>query len=88
MFIPFYMVMFPFLVIVAYYQRGTHAHLNAPNSVVMAAAVQLLPGWMRRRRGGRFTRRPAGAGRHQPRHWSRWRRATRSAMCRSKSSAA
>jgi solute:Na+ symporter, SSS family len=46
MFMPLYMVMFPFLVIVAYYQLGTHAHLNAPNGAFMAAAVQLLPGWM------------------------------------------
>ncbi|HVE22359.1 MAG TPA: sodium:solute symporter family protein [Acidocella sp.] len=46
MFMPLYMVMFPFLVIVAYYQLGTHAHLSAPNGAFMAAAVQLLPGWM------------------------------------------
>jgi solute:Na+ symporter, SSS family len=45
LFMPLYMVMFPFLVVVAYYQLGTHAHLSAPNSAFMAAAVQLLPGW-------------------------------------------
>ena len=46
LFMPLYMVMFPFLVVVAYYQLGTHAHLSAPNSAFMAAAVQLLPGWV------------------------------------------
>ena len=46
MFMPLYMVMFPFLVVVAYYQLGAHAHLSAPNGAFMAAAVQLLPGWV------------------------------------------
>jgi solute:Na+ symporter, SSS family len=46
MFMPLYMMMFPFLVVVAYYQLGTHAHLSSPNGAFMAAAVQLLPGWV------------------------------------------
>ncbi len=46
MFMPLYMVMFPFLVVVAYYQLGTHVHLSSPNGAFMAAAVQLLPGWV------------------------------------------
>jgi SSS family solute:Na+ symporter len=46
MFMPLYMVMFPFLVVVAYYQLGMHAHLNAPNDAFIAAAVHLLPGWV------------------------------------------
>ena len=46
MFMPLYMVMFPFLVVVAYYQLGTHVHLSSPNGAFMAAALQLLPGWV------------------------------------------
>ncbi len=45
MFMPLYMMMFPFLVVVAYYQLGTHAHLSSSNGAFMAAALQLLPGW-------------------------------------------
>jgi solute:Na+ symporter, SSS family len=45
MFMPLYMMMFPFLVVVAYYQLGVHAHLHAPNQAFMAAAVSLLPPW-------------------------------------------
>jgi solute:Na+ symporter, SSS family len=46
MFMPLYMMMFPFLVVVAYYQLGLHEHLNTPNGAFMAVAVRLLPGWM------------------------------------------
>ena len=46
MFMPLYMMMFPFLVVVAYYQLGTHAHLSSPNGAFMAAATHLLPGWV------------------------------------------
>jgi SSS family solute:Na+ symporter len=46
MFMPLYMMMFPFLVIVAYYQLGLHTHLNAPSGAFMAVAVQLLPHWV------------------------------------------
>jgi solute:Na+ symporter, SSS family len=46
MFMPLYMVMFPFLVVVAYYQLGTHEHLHSANGAFMAAALQLLPRWV------------------------------------------
>jgi solute:Na+ symporter, SSS family len=45
-FMPVYMLMFPFLVVVAYYQLGQHTHLPAANQAFMAAAVHLLPGWV------------------------------------------
>jgi hypothetical protein len=45
-FMPLYMFMFPFLVIVAYYQIGEHTHLHVANDAFMAAAVDLLPGWV------------------------------------------
>ena len=46
MFMPLYMLIFPFLVVVAYYQLGLHAHLNAPNGAFMAVAMHLLPPWV------------------------------------------
>jgi SSS family solute:Na+ symporter len=45
-FMPLYMMMFPFLVVVAYYQLGTHVHLSGANGAFMAAATQLLPRWV------------------------------------------
>jgi solute:Na+ symporter, SSS family len=45
MFMPLYMMMFPFLVVVAYYQLGLHEHLHAPNQAFMAVAAHLLPSW-------------------------------------------
>ncbi len=45
-FMPLYMMMFPFLVVVGYYLLGTHAHLSSPNGAFMAAATHLLPGWV------------------------------------------
>jgi solute:Na+ symporter, SSS family len=45
-FMPLYMFMFPFLVIVADYQIGQHTHLDVANDAFMAAAVELLPGWV------------------------------------------
>jgi SSS family solute:Na+ symporter len=46
MFMPLYMVMFPFLVVIAYFELGTHQHLGSPNGAFMAAAVALLPNWV------------------------------------------
>jgi SSS family solute:Na+ symporter len=45
-FMPLYMLMYPFLVVAAYYEIGSHAHLAAANQAFMAAAVHLLPGWL------------------------------------------
>jgi solute:Na+ symporter, SSS family len=44
-FMPLYMMMFPFLVVVAYYQLGQHTHLAVANGAFITAAVHLLPGW-------------------------------------------
>jgi solute:Na+ symporter, SSS family len=45
MFMPLYMMMFPFLVVVAYYLLGTHAAVHSANGAFMVAALQLLPHW-------------------------------------------
>ena len=43
---PLYMLMYPFLVVAAYYALGQSFHLATPNSALMAAAVSLLPNWL------------------------------------------
>ncbi|HEX7390820.1 MAG TPA: sodium:solute symporter family protein, partial [Acidiphilium sp.] len=45
-FMPLYMLMYPFLVIAAYYALDQHFHLASPNQAFMAAAVNLLPDWL------------------------------------------
>ncbi len=42
---PLYMLMFPFLVAVAYFARSHALRLASPNDVFLAAARALLPGW-------------------------------------------
>ena len=42
---PLYMVLFPFLVAVAYFGQAHHLKLSAPNDVFLAVARALLPGW-------------------------------------------
>ncbi|HQT86520.1 MAG: sodium:solute symporter [Acidiphilium sp. 37-64-53] len=46
MFMPLYMLMYPFLVVTSYYALSQHTHLAAPNQAFMAVAVSLLPGWV------------------------------------------
>ncbi len=43
---PLYMLMFPFLVVAAYYSLDHAPGLHSPNEALMAAVVQLLPGWL------------------------------------------
>ncbi|QBR01037.1 sodium:solute symporter family protein [Paraburkholderia pallida] len=43
---PLYMVMYPFLVIAAYYAISANLKLASPNDAFFAAAVHLLPGWL------------------------------------------
>ena len=43
---PLYMLMFPFLVVAAYYSLSHTVGLHSANEAFMAAAVQLLPGWL------------------------------------------
>jgi SSS family solute:Na+ symporter len=45
-FMPLYMLMYPFLVVAAYYSLGQHFKLASPNQAFMAAAVNLLPHWL------------------------------------------
>jgi SSS family solute:Na+ symporter len=45
-FMPLYMLMYPFLVVAAYYELAQPTHLAAANEAFMAAAVHLLPGWL------------------------------------------
>ncbi len=42
---PLYMLMFPFLVVVAYFARSHALPLASPNDVFLAVARALLPGW-------------------------------------------
>ncbi len=42
---PLYMLMFPFLVVVAYFARSHGLRLASPNDVFLAVARALLPGW-------------------------------------------
>ena len=43
---PLYMLMFPFLVVAAYYSVSHATGLRSANEAFMAAAVQLLPAWL------------------------------------------
>ena len=43
---PLYMMMFPFLLAVAYFSLDHRLHLSSPNDVFPAVARLLLPGWM------------------------------------------
>ena len=43
---PVYMLMFPFLVLAAYFSLGHAAGLHSPNEAFMATVVQLLPSWL------------------------------------------
>ena len=43
---PLYMLMYPFLVIAAYYSLAQALQLSSPNQAFMAAAVHLLPDWL------------------------------------------
>jgi len=43
---PLYMLMYPFLVVAAYYSLAQALHLASPNDAFMAAAVHLLPDWL------------------------------------------
>lgn len=43
---PLYMLMYPFLVVAAYFSLGQHFKLASPNQAFMAAAVNLLPNWL------------------------------------------
>lgn len=45
-FMPLYMLMYPFLVVAAYYSLGQNFHLSSPNQAFMATAVALLPHWL------------------------------------------
>lgn len=45
MFMPLYMLMFPFVILVAYYAVSS-THLSSPTGAFMAAATDVLPGWM------------------------------------------
>ncbi len=45
-FMPLYMLMYPFLVVAAYYELARPTHIAAANEAFMAAAVHLLPGWL------------------------------------------
>ncbi len=43
---PLYMLMYPFLIIAAYYAVSAVPHLKHANTALFAAAVQLLPSWL------------------------------------------
>lgn len=43
---PLYMLMFPFLVIAAYYAIGASPNLEEPNAALFVTAVEVLPGWL------------------------------------------
>ena len=43
---PLYMLMFPFLVVAAYFAIGQGYKLGSPNQALLTAAVHLLPGWL------------------------------------------
>lgn len=43
---PLYMLMYPFLVVAAYFSLGQHFKLASPNQAFMVAAVNLLPHWL------------------------------------------
>jgi solute:Na+ symporter, SSS family len=45
-FMPLYMLMYPFLVVAAYYSLGQNFKLASPNQAFMVAAVNLLPHWL------------------------------------------
>ena len=45
-FMPLYMLMYPFLVVAAYYALGAPFKLASPNQAFMASAVNLLPAWL------------------------------------------
>lgn len=45
-FMPLYMLMYPFLVLASYYAISQNLHLASPNEAFFAAAVRLLPGWL------------------------------------------
>lgn len=43
---PLYMLMFPFLIVAAYFAIGQGYHLASPNQALLAVAVHLLPHWL------------------------------------------
>lgn len=43
---PLYMVMYPFLVAVAYYALRAHPNVKSPNTIFMVATKGLLPDWL------------------------------------------
>lgn len=43
---PLYMLIFPFLVFTAYYALRVHPHVKQPNSIFMVTAKGLLPDWL------------------------------------------
>jgi SSS family solute:Na+ symporter len=43
---PLYMLMYPFLVVAAYYSLAQSFQLASPNDAFMAASVHLLPDWL------------------------------------------
>ncbi|QYY29510.1 MULTISPECIES: sodium:solute symporter family protein [Cupriavidus] len=45
-YMPLYMLMYPFLVLASYYAISQNLHLASPNEAFFAAAVRLLPGWL------------------------------------------
>ena len=45
-FMPLYMLMYPFLVVASYYALAAGLHLGSPNEAFFAAAVKLLPPWL------------------------------------------
>lgn len=45
-FMPLYMLMYPFLVVAAYFALAGNLHLASPNEAFFAAAVRLLPPWL------------------------------------------
>lgn len=45
-FMPLYMLMYPFLVIAAYYSLAEVQHLKVANAAFMVAAARLLPPWL------------------------------------------
>ncbi|MFM0501740.1 sodium:solute symporter family protein [Paraburkholderia caffeinilytica] len=46
MVMPLYMLMYPFLVLAAYYALSQNLHLASPNEAFFAAATRLLPDWL------------------------------------------
>jgi SSS family solute:Na+ symporter len=43
---PLYMLMYPFLILTAYYAVSAAPHLKQPNTTLFAVAVDLLPSWL------------------------------------------